>query len=430
MRAPRNRVLTAGALTVTAALALTACAGDDNDGGSSGSAATIEYWSGIVGTDGLVDEWNAANPDTTVAWSNATGSVDEQASKLIAAVGAGNAPCLAMVQNDRIPSLLAAGVFEDVTDLAAPRQDLYYEGTWDAVTLDGATYGLPSSTGPMAMFYRADLFEQYGLEVPTTWQQLADESAALTAANPGVYLTGLAPDDAQGFVSDVQQVSDPWFSIDGDSWKVDVDNDASRQVADYWQGLLDADLVNTTMRWDPTFYNDLSDGRQLALIGGAWQAPLIAANVAGGAGSWAVAPMPTWEEGDAVSASNGGSSIMVVKGCADPEAALDFAEWFTTDVDGNVDLGEFPAADVETVPTPAELSEYFGGQDVNTTLADAARTIRTGWLWSPMWNSAQTVINDAMGAAVDGTGTLGDLLATIQENQVSSMTDSGISVAD
>lgn len=428
------------ALVGTALLVVAGCSSDPEEPTPTGTAGgedtpapitePIVYWSGLVGTDLLVDEWNDANPGIPVEWNNFSGSTDEQVASLLAAVDAGNAACLVMTQNDRVPSLLASGAFQDVTDYAQQYEGDYFPGTWDAVTYADVTYGLPSDTGPMAMFYRADILDELGLEAPTTWDELADVSEAVAAERPGSYFTGLPADDGQGFVSFVAQHADPWFTIEGDAWRVDVDNAGSQQVADFWQDLLDRDLVNDTQRWDPTFYNDLSEGVQLALIGGAWQAPLIAENVAGGAGEWAMAPMPTWEAGDAVTSGNGGSSILVVTGCEAPAEALEFTNWLTTNVEGALSVNIFPAVADAEIPTPDAVAEFFGGQQINADLAEYAATLRTGWGWSPTWNATQTTLGDQMLAVSNGEATLRDLLTAVQEAEVTALTGQGISVVE
>ena len=48
------------------------------------------------------------------------------------------------------------------------------------MTVDGATYGIPYYSHAQVMWYRTDLLEQAGLEVPTTWDELYDAAVALT----------------------------------------------------------------------------------------------------------------------------------------------------------------------------------------------------------------------------------------------------------
>lgn len=49
--------------------------------------------------------------------------------------------------------------------------DQFFDFAWKQVTFgDTGVYAIPQDTGPMAMFYRKDLFEKYGVEVPKTWR--------------------------------------------------------------------------------------------------------------------------------------------------------------------------------------------------------------------------------------------------------------------
>ena len=43
---------------------------------------------------------------------------------------------------------------------------------WDAATIDGNIYGVPFMSNTMHLFYRMDLFEAHGLDVPTTYDEV------------------------------------------------------------------------------------------------------------------------------------------------------------------------------------------------------------------------------------------------------------------
>ncbi|TFV82563.1 extracellular solute-binding protein [Microbacterium sp. dk485] len=390
---------------------------------------TIEYWSGLQGTDVLVEEWNEANPDIQVALSTSDGSWGEQFAKLMAALQSGDAPCLMLMPYDYIPSLLVADALTEVTDEVAGYESDYLESTWELVNYAGATYGVPSGSGPMAMYYRADKFAELGIDVPATWEQFEQAARDVSTKAPGTYLIGLGGDSHTDFISLVGQKSDPWFEISDDAWSVDITNPESEEVADYWQRLRDEGLLNMTNRWDPTFYNDLSEGRQLAVIGGAWQAPLLAGNVSGGAGEWAIAPMPNWTEGDVASSSNGGGAQLAIKGCEHPDEAMQFANWLTTDMDAILSLKSFPAMKTDEMSTPDEVKTFFGGAEINQELAEYALAMRP-WRYSPTWTEGMTVLGDSMSAFKDGSGTLSDLLATLEAQQIESMKALGISVTE
>ena len=50
---------------------------------------------------------------------------------------------------------------------------------WDAATIDGNIYGVPFMSNTMHLFYRMDLFEKHGLDVPTTYDEVMDACAVL-----------------------------------------------------------------------------------------------------------------------------------------------------------------------------------------------------------------------------------------------------------
>lgn len=54
-------------------------------------------------------------------------------------------------------------------------------------TADGMRFGLPMRGHPFMFFYRADLFEEQGLEVPTTWEEVEAAAEVLKGAYPDIY---------------------------------------------------------------------------------------------------------------------------------------------------------------------------------------------------------------------------------------------------
>jgi len=50
---------------------------------------------------------------------------------------------------------------------------------WEAATIDGHIYGVPFMSNTMHLFYRTDLFEKHGLDVPTTYDEVIEACAVL-----------------------------------------------------------------------------------------------------------------------------------------------------------------------------------------------------------------------------------------------------------
>ncbi len=74
-------------------------------------------------------------------------------------------------------------------------------GAWDeandtdptarqSVTVDGKVYGVPYFVGVRALYYRTDVFEELGLDVPKTQAELIATAKEIRAARPELY--GLA----------------------------------------------------------------------------------------------------------------------------------------------------------------------------------------------------------------------------------------------
>ncbi len=81
---------------------------------------------------------------------------------------------------NRMRPFVAAGLFEDVSDLWEGPMGEELASTRPALTLEGRQWGVPYSYYQWGIYYRRDIYEELGLEVPTTWdQELANCQAIL-----------------------------------------------------------------------------------------------------------------------------------------------------------------------------------------------------------------------------------------------------------
>ncbi len=178
---------------LTMVMALGACGSDeDGDGGSadaSGAEAEIRVW--INGTDTpqdardyLKETFEADNPGTTL-------TIEEQqweglVERLTTALSSeSETPDVVEVGNTQAATFTTAGAFADLTDqLADLGGDDLLPGFVDAGTVNGETFAVPYYAGSKYVFYRKDLFEKSGLEVPTTTEEFVDAAVKLKQDNP------------------------------------------------------------------------------------------------------------------------------------------------------------------------------------------------------------------------------------------------------
>ena len=165
----------------------------------------------------------------------------------------------------------------------------------------------------MSLFYRADVFKKYNLPVPTTWAQYADDAAKLHAANPNDYITDFPPKNPGQFSGYAWQAGAHWFGVNGQSWKVSINDAPTLQVASYWLNLLSKKLVKTETDFTNGWYHDLQTGALATWMTGAWGAGIIAQNAAQSSGDWRVAPLPQWQAGGTANGDWGGSTTVVFK---------------------------------------------------------------------------------------------------------------------
>ncbi|WP_235866378.1 ABC transporter substrate-binding protein [Serinibacter arcticus] len=437
----KTRVTTAAA--VAGMLVLAACSGgsDGSGGGSSDDATTgadgtvtLDYWAWGTTQKPLVDAWNAANPDVQVRHTDVGGGGDT-ASKLVTATRAGNAPDVALVEYQTLPAMIVAGVATDISEYTGEISSDFADGIWNQATFDGVSYGVPQDAGPQALTYNATRLAELGVEVPTTWEEFAEAAEQVKAADPTTYITTFAPGEFGGFAGFAQQAGAQWWSIDGDTWTVDFDGEESRAVAEYWQDLIDRDLVLAEPLLTPEWNAALNEGRILSWPAGMWAAGVLYGVAEGMAGEWAMAPLPQWTSGDAAVGFQGGSAAIVTTSSDDAEAAARFAAWIGSSEEGariQIEQGQYPASlsgqelTLESDP-PLLMPQQT---DYWAVAADIAADTIPQITWGPNVNVADSAFQDAMSAAINDGTPLVDALVETERVVLDDMRTSGFTVSN
>src|SRR5690606_34139759 len=169
------RILFAGAACASLALSLAACSTPSAPAADSGDveSGTVRLWvmEGSLTPESqeyLIDEFAAANPGSELKIE--VQQWDGIVSKLQTSLASKNeSPDLVEIGNTQTTTFTTVGAFADVTDMKADLGgDTLIPSFVDASTVDGKLYAHPLYAGARAVFYRTDLFEQAGIEVPTT----------------------------------------------------------------------------------------------------------------------------------------------------------------------------------------------------------------------------------------------------------------------
>ena len=111
--------------------------------------------------------------------------VTDVSSTLIKAALAGKGPDVALMVGQQEPVELAArGALVDLTDYID--EDVYnsvHKSAWVPLKYQDRIYAMPESQNFMVTFYRKDIFEELGIQVPNTWDEVYDVLAVLQSKN-------------------------------------------------------------------------------------------------------------------------------------------------------------------------------------------------------------------------------------------------------
>ena len=375
----------------------------------------------------IVARWNKSHPNIQVKATKFNGKSAEMIKKLETDVKAGNAPDLAQVGYAELPEVYTKSMLEDVSDEASQYKSNFSPGAYKLMGIDGKMFGLPQDTGPLVYFYNKAEFDKLGISVPTSKDELI-ETAKKTAAQ-GKYIMSYQPDEAGNMMPGLAGATKPWYTVKNDAWVVDTQTDGSKQVADVYQQLLDAKAAPTNPRWDPSFDASLKNGQLIGTVGSAWEAPLIVDTMGDtGKGEWRVAQLGDWFGNSGKSSPDGGSGVAVLKGSKHPEQAMEFLNWFNTQVKDLTSQGLVLAATTEEAKTPESWSSYFGDQDLMKEFATANKNMGD-FTYMPGFSSVAAAMTETAAKAATGQAKVADIFSQAQTTSIATLKDYGLAVA-
>ncbi|HBG10629.1 MAG: extracellular solute-binding protein [Limnochordia bacterium] len=155
-------------------------------------AQTIEVWHIYVSNhqtrptlDHAIERFEAANPGVKIESVPIVN--DEYKTKLMISMGAGDEPDIFLSWGGGpLLEYVNAGKVWDMKDALEETglKDNFMDVTLGPVNFNGGIYGVPlNNVVGAAIFYRTDIFERLGLEIPTTLEELYEVAEVLKANN-------------------------------------------------------------------------------------------------------------------------------------------------------------------------------------------------------------------------------------------------------
>lgn len=129
--------------------------------------------------------FEAENPSVTIELETTT--ADAWYSKIMTAMQSGSLPDIMYVDSiNKVSVLYGKDVLEPVDGLIdAIGRDEFSARVLTRYTQDESIWSIPDVVLYEAIFYRTDLFEKYGIEIPQTWEELYEAAGKLTIDENG-----------------------------------------------------------------------------------------------------------------------------------------------------------------------------------------------------------------------------------------------------
>ncbi|MFT8788035.1 MAG: sugar ABC transporter substrate-binding protein [Bifidobacterium psychraerophilum] len=416
----RNSKKTLAAIVAAASLVGFAACGssaDSTDSSTENATGQIVFWGWDSGNSmkDIIKQFEKANPGITVKFNN-TGTANDTSTALSNAIAAGNgAPDVVMLEDPTVTQFAVTGGLVDLSKFGADSyKSDFAQGPWNKVQYDSKPYALPIDSGPEMFFYNKAVFDKAGVDAAQikTWDDYYAAAKKIRAT--GSYITNVSggANDYQPFTAQAWQAgAQPW-KVNGDNITINMTKDAGMQkYIAFQQKLIDEDLIDTkTTNWSDDWNRELNDGTLASLTIGAWMPVNLISGAPDQAGNWRVAQLPQWKSGEEVSAEDGGSALSIVSQSKNQAAAYKFIDYLTHGDGAQImaDTGTFPSlksilSSKEFVdPTTAsnkKTNDYFGGQNVNKVLSEAAQRPVTAFQYLPYNPYAQNAYGDEIAKA-------------------------------
>lgn len=427
----RRRGVALVAVLASSALALAACSTPSTGGSEAtdtitqdqidealSTPTTIDFWSWVPDIEKQIAMFEERHPEITVKLSN-QGGATAQYQKLRAAVQSGDVPDVVQIEYSFLPSFTITESLLDLTPYGgAEFEDAFAPSAWGVVATDDAVWGLPQDLGPTGQLYRTDIFEEAGVEPPATWDEYA-EAAEKIKAETGSYISDLPGNSFSPILALLWQAGARPFGYDGDETvTIDLDSEEVTRVIEFWDDLIQRDLVDTAPQLDDNWYQSIANGRYASWLAAAWGPVFLQGTASETSGLWQATPMPQWDASAPASGNQGGSAVAVTADSDADIVAAEFVKFLTTDPESAGSLATeqfiFPSL-TETLNSPEvrdQELEFYDGQQVNAVFADISETVAPDWQWLPYNDFASSSFKETLGAAITEKR---DLMPALQE---------------
>ncbi|WEV53280.1 extracellular solute-binding protein [Bifidobacterium sp. ESL0704] len=352
-------------------------------------------------------------------------------------------PDIVQLEYDYLPQYAVSGSLLNFSSpsIESSMGKLYNDASWRNVHVADGLYGVPLDQGPEAFFWRHDVLDQYGIQIPKTWKEFEESGIKLHKANPNKYMGFIDTTDVRYMASIIRQSGAIPWQVDGvQNVKLSMTDAKVKEAVNFIQRLIDEDVLEPVANKSDEYNRGFAEGRWAVQFDGCWKGTSFTQQQPSLKGKMEVALPPAW--GD--DASNlktgevGGSLISVTSATAQEKraAAIAFCNWMSSSKESINEFqktGSFFNAAKSFQEDPKQASvknDYFGGQQVNKVYFESAKKLSSGWTVLPFNSQYATSFKDIVVPALKKNGNLFGKFAPWQANLKQYAEDQGFKITE
>jgi multiple sugar transport system substrate-binding protein len=308
---------------------------------------TITFWHAFGGTkeailQDLVDDFTADHPNITVNLLS-QGDYNGLRDKTIQSIVTGDTPTMLIGYPDHVADYLTGngvvaldkfidndtvGLSEDEVNDFVPA---YLE---ENQQFDGKTYGLPFNKSTEVLIYNKTYFDDNGLTVPTTWDEVKTVSEQIHT-DTGKF--GFAYDSpANLFITLTRQWGGQYTGENGDLL---FNNDQTKAMLNYYKAQHDAGLLTVPQEWEQNYASEPFKAGDVYMTVGSTAG--ITYNVpANGAFEIGVAPIPQKDDAHKAVIQQGTNISIMANATSQQQLAAWLLTKYLTDTEATISWAE------------------------------------------------------------------------------------------
>jgi len=251
------------------------------------------------------------------------------------------------------------------------------------VTVDGHVYGVRDNLAPVVFWYNKALFDEFGYDIPETWEDYQALGDKLAAEHPG-YILGSIGDPFTSVLTNMWSAQAPIYTLDGDTFSADFSDDHSTRMID----LMDHMFANGTLAIEGLFTPDFPANykdKVLGIPGPTWFTGAIIQNpdiLNAPEGTWGAGMPLHWEGEDIATGNVGGGFWYGSSHSTNLKAVAEFLQYAVAgprSVELITGLPAYASTASEWLDAQASNGYWANADEFKDVVDTAANNIWQGW---------------------------------------------------